>query len=484
MESLPTAFFGRLIVLLLLCCPLSSLAHPTLTADQLTDRIFTLVDDEVEQRLATLDQSFVQHRFDPAVRSIIRRYVELSPDLGARVVGRSVAYFPLFDQLIAEAGLPAPVRYLAIAESALVLHANSRVGAGGLWQLMPATARELGLYVDDRVDERLDVHRSTQAAMRYIKQLYRSLGDWGLVLAAYNAGPGRVRGAMRKSRHKDYWSVRRFLPRETQLYVPAFIAATYLAEFYALHAIEPTLPSLDEQLITTLPVDQPLSFYRIAQVTGLSVDLIARLNPAYLQGYLPGYRRGHYLTVPRRVVPALTDYLQTYAGAQDEPPLAFKSPFLPHRQVQQPADSDSTYRRQYLTIKSATNLAAIADSLRLSAQALAVWNTLCPQGELEYGQRLSYFRPRALAAFARENLPDPADHLPALPLQEIAALTPAPATEAACEVFGIRLWLNERVRISRLQHRWPALSREFLSRYNELDDAKFLPPGTVLYLDR
>lgn len=483
MESSPADLSGRLIVLLLLCTSVLSPARATQTTDQLTDRILTLVDNEVEQRLASLDQSFVEHRLDPAVRSIIRRYVELSPDLGARVVGRSVAYFPLFDRLIADAGLPAPVRYLAIAESALVLHANSRVGAAGLWQLMPATARSLGLYVDDKVDERLDVYRSTEAAMRYIKQLYRSLGDWGLVLAAYNAGPGRVRGALRKSRHKDYWNVRRYLPRETQLYVPAFIAATYLAEFYALHAIEPDLPSLDEQLITTLPVEQPLSFYRIAQVTGLSVDLIARLNPAYLQGQLPGYKRGHYLTLPRRVAPALKAYLEQFAAAKKEPALPFYSPFLPYRQLRQSTDSDSIYQLKYFTVESSGELATIADSLRLSAHTLAVWNAVCPHKELQPGQRLAYFRPRELVAFGRDERVEPAAFLPGRPLEEVSVLTPR-ATQAACEVFGIRLRLNERMHTSRLLRRWPALTWELLTQYNDLDRGKFLAPGTVLYLDR
>ncbi|MEL7220857.1 MAG: lytic transglycosylase domain-containing protein, partial [Bacteroidota bacterium] len=325
METEPSLYpppYKWLSLVMILCLTTFSFGANThqLLLDQQVDRIIEFAEEEVKERLQQLDQSLLEHRFDESVKRLIAYHLR-HPKQTSRNLGRAIAYFPIFEAELAAAGVPETIKYLSVIESALLPRALSRVGAEGLWQFMPETAPEYGLRIDDYVDERLDACLATQAAIRYLQSAYDYLGDWSLALAAYNSGKGRVRRAQRRSGGKNFWAVRRHLPRETRNYVPSFIAAIYLTEFYAVHDIEPLFPSLDQQLLEKVKVEVPLSFYRIAQVTGLSVGFIQQLNPAYLQGYLPAYDGGHYLLLPQRVVPAIRTYIQQYGHLEDEPVL-------------------------------------------------------------------------------------------------------------------------------------------------------------------
>ena len=220
--------------LLLLFSPVFLSAN-TSSFDRQVDHLMEVTEEVVKERLSLLDESMIDHRFDDAVRRLISYHLRY-PKQTARNLGRAIAYFPIFEKELAAAGLPETIKYLSVIESALRPYAMSRVGAEGLWQFMPETAPEYGLLVDDLVDERLDTYAATQGAVRYLQSAYDYLGDWSLAIAAYNAGKGRVRRAQRRSGGKNFWRVRRHLPRETRKYVPAFIAAVYLCEFFAVHA--------------------------------------------------------------------------------------------------------------------------------------------------------------------------------------------------------------------------------------------------------
>ncbi len=390
--------FGRLLIALLFLLPCAASAAPDLSTEAAVeaevDRIMTDADDAVRERLGSLDQSLLEHRYDKSVRYIITRYVERWRRSSALIVGRATRYFPLFEQELAAAGLPDALKYLTITESALRGDAYSPVGAAGLWQLMPGTARELGLTINEDVDERLEARRATAAGIEYLRRMYDNYGDWALAMAAYNSGPGRVNRAQRRSRSSDFWRLRKHLPNETSGYVPGYIAATYLAEFYAKHDIEPVLPPLELQLTDYLLIERPLSFYRIAQVTGLSVETLQEMNPAYLRGFVPGTPGGHYLCLPQRVSGALTDFLDRVPAAESEAGLRVFTPFFSADRGDAPVDMEQSYNR-YSSLPGATDttLTQAALGLHLSPYQLAVWNNKCPSDVVTGDDFLRYYQP-------------------------------------------------------------------------------------------
>ena len=174
------------------------------------------------------------------VRASIDRYVKSTSGTISRILGLSQIYFPLIEDELMKAELPIELRAMPIIESALQVNAVSRAGAVGLWQFMPTTGKSYGLEVNSLVDERRDPIRSTQAAVHFLKDLYRMFGDWTLAIAAYNCGPGNVNKAIARSGGKTFWEIYDYLPRETRGYVPAFIAATYAFNYHRDHGIEMT----------------------------------------------------------------------------------------------------------------------------------------------------------------------------------------------------------------------------------------------------
>jgi membrane-bound lytic murein transglycosylase D len=176
--------------------------------------------------------------------------------------------------------------------------AISRSGAGGLWQFMKPTAKECGLKISSYVDERMDPEKSTKAAVHYLKVLYTMFGDWELVMAAYNAGPGRVRAAVKRAGSSDYWKIARFLPEETRSYVPGFIAASYLMNFHDAHNIIPVYPELAMGELTTVLVYKGMSISEVAKRSGLSIEAVKQLNPCFVKNYVPTSSTGYALVMP------------------------------------------------------------------------------------------------------------------------------------------------------------------------------------------
>jgi membrane-bound lytic murein transglycosylase D len=214
------------------------------------------------------------------------------------MLGWAAVYFPLFEKILAEEGLPTDLKYLSIVESALNPSAVSRSGAGGLWQFMKPTARECGLKISSYVDERMDPEKSTKAAVKYLKQLYATFGNWELVMAAYNAGPGRVRSAIKRSGKNSYWELARYLPVETQSYVPGFIAASYLMNFHSEHELIPVYPEMAMGEMITVYVYEGMSVGEVAKRCGLTIEAVKRLNPVFVRNYIPSSPAGYALTLP------------------------------------------------------------------------------------------------------------------------------------------------------------------------------------------
>lgn len=253
---------------------------------------------EYEQRLKVLPTE-IEMPYNSIVGSFINMYLNKKRGLVADMLALHSYYGPIFVEELIKEGMPTELQYLPVIESAINPNAISRAGAAGLWQFMPATAKGLGMEVNSLVDERRDARLSSRNAARYLKQLYEIYKDWSLAIAAYNCGPGNVNKALRRAGEgkKDFWEIYNFLPAETRGYVPVFIAANYVMNYYGKHGITPTI--IKRHLTTdTVVVNKYIHFNQIAAVLNIPVDEIRMLNPQYLKDIIPGDYRPYTLTLP------------------------------------------------------------------------------------------------------------------------------------------------------------------------------------------
>ena len=219
---------------------------------------------------------------------MIRFFVKNRRGFTKIVLGRSKLYFDLYEATLAKHDMPIELKYLSVIESGLRPQVKSPAGALGLWQFMYGTGKNYGLIENSYVDERMDPVKSTEAACKFLKKLFGIYNDWNLALAAYNAGPGNVNKAIRRSGGKrTYWEVRPFLPRETQGYVPNFIAATYLMTYHTQHNIVPATNKNHYYQLDTICLSKAIHMSTIEKLTGWSESEIAALNPIYKTKYVP-----------------------------------------------------------------------------------------------------------------------------------------------------------------------------------------------------
>ena len=249
------------------------------------------------------------------VQKFIDRYTGRLRHSISYMLGASNFYLPIFEEALEMYQLPLELKYLPIIESALNPKAVSRVGATGLWQFMIGTGKQYGLQVNSLVDERRDPVKSSQAASRYMRDLYRIFGDWNLVIAAYNCGPENINKAIRRAQAankdsmvnvKDYWHIYPYLPRETRGYVPAFIAANYMMTYYSQHNICPMRTRLPTKT-DTIMVDRNIHLEQVAGVMGIDIDMLRSLNPMYRRDIIPGASEPSPLRLPQTEVSRFID---------------------------------------------------------------------------------------------------------------------------------------------------------------------------------
>lgn len=286
-------------------------------------------DGVIQERLEKIQLPF-KAKYSTEVRYYIKDYVTTGYKSTEGILGRSLLYFPIFEHYLMINKLPRELMYLPIIESALDPTAKSPVGAAGLWQIMASTAKDYGLRIDGHVDERLDPYRSTEAAVKILSDLYRQFGDWQLVLAAYNCGPGRVRQAIRAANCKDYDEVEKYLPTQTQRYIPAFVAAAYVVNHYNDHNLRPSYPTLNVRETRVLKVYDSLSFQEIASACGLAPGTVRFLNPGYIRSYVPAGKQGSYICLPAGSTKAFKDYLagKTILKGEAIPADKFRSTYV------------------------------------------------------------------------------------------------------------------------------------------------------------
>ncbi len=245
--------------------------------------------------------------YNHIVRQYIDRYTKRLRRQVSVMLGAGNFYFPIFEAELERYGLPLELKYLPVIESALKPKAVSPAGAGGLWQFMVGTGKQYGLKVNSVIDERCDPIKSSDAAARYLRDLYRIYHDWALVLAAYNCGPGNVNRAIHRAGARDYWQIYPFLPKETRGYVPAFIAATYAMTYYCEHGICP-MRSRFPIATDTIIINRDISLRQISEVVGISLDVLKSLNPQYRTDRIPGKSQPCTLRMPDDMLHAFLDY--------------------------------------------------------------------------------------------------------------------------------------------------------------------------------
>lgn len=259
-----------------------------------------------KERLARIP-SVIELPYNDVVQKFIDRYSGRLRRSVSIMLGAQNFYMPTFEEALESYGLPLELKYLPVIESALNPNAVSRVGATGLWQFMLSTGKQYGLEVNSLVDERRDPVRASYAAAHYLRDLYKIFGDWNLVIAAYNCGPDNINKAIHRSNGAtDYWQIYPYLPKETRGYVPAFIAANYIMNYYCDHNICPMQADLPGKTDTVV-VSRDVHFEQVAKVLGMEIGQIQQLNPQYRRNIVNGSTRPMALRLPATLVGKFID---------------------------------------------------------------------------------------------------------------------------------------------------------------------------------
>ena len=401
-------------LLVLVCLSIFSTAKAADPSQTSTDNyVPTYEEGLVKSRLNAMS-CLVQPKYTSVVKGYLTGYLVRDRAKAERIMGRAVLYFPLFEKMLKENNMPDDIKYLSVVESALRPNAVSRVGAGGLWQFMPATAAEYNLNIDRYCDDRCDPEASTQAAIEYLQRSYARYNSWELALAAYNSGGGRVNRAVRRARSKNFWKVMRYLPRETRNYVPAFIAATYLGKHYQDHEIQPLYPSLDMQMTQSIEVYEYLSFIKIQEVTSLPRWVIEDLNPRFRKGFIPSNNKGYKLTLPRRVMPSMNDYFKL--NQPDTNPIDIEqSATSLYVNTPQKAPIEYYYETSYY-VNEGDTLEKLAEIFGCTTRSIMAWNRMSWTALLP-GEELKIYQPRKYEHW-RPNKVEEVEQLPTISMQK------------------------------------------------------------------
>ena len=316
--------------------------------------------------------------YTPEVQQYISLFTGERREAFSKMLGLAQLYFPIFEDYLDKYRLPLELKYLAIVESALNPLAVSTSGAVGLWQFKISTGQMLNLNVTSYVDERMDPYKSTDAACRYLEYLYRIFRDWHLALAAYNGGPGAVRNAiLRSGGETSYWKLLPYLPEQTRNYVPAYIAATYVAKNYADFEMEPIQPLYSNATVDTIQVYGGLYLDGIKKYTGLDMESVKFLNPSFRTGYIPDNGAFYTIVLPH---PAIKKFFTNFKDIYAYKPsytLALKN-----------AGETAGKKKITYTVRSGDYFHRLALAFGCTVDDINAWNPDSP-GELSVGQRLN-----------------------------------------------------------------------------------------------
>ncbi len=419
-------------------------------ADTLQEEIILeeLSTEVLKERLALLDaKTPFNIAYSPSLENIIKRYLKSRRTSLQRLMNLSNYYFPMFEQELDKHNIPLELKYLAIVESALNPRAKSRMGATGLWQFMYPTGKMYGMEVTSYVDERSDPLRATESAAKYLSFLHSMFNDWDLALASYNAGPGNVSRAIRRSNGEtNYWLIRNNLPRETAGYVPAFLATMYIFEYAEEHGFKLPKTGIPYYETDTIHVKQTLAFEDITELIDIPKEELQFLNPSYKLDVIPFIEGKNYtLRLPLDILGTFVsneELIYAYVNKKAE---ENKNP-LPEFYAQ---EEQITYR-----VKSGDFLGKIANQYGVSVNNIKNWNNL-RSNNLRIGQRLVVY-PKGKKTTSQ-------------------AVTQTSSNSEYVVRQGDSLWS--------IAQKFPGVSIENLKKWNDISGTK-LKPGMKLKISR
>ncbi len=422
----------------------------------------------------------VSMTYNKYVRSYIQVYTERRRELMEVLLGLSEYYFPIFEEIFDYYGIPYELKYCAIVESALNPRAVSRAGATGTWQFMYGTGRMYGLTINSLVDERRDPVRSTYAAARFMKDLYEIYGDWLLVIAAYNCGPGNVNRAIRRSGgKKDFWDIYYYLPRETRGHVPAFVAAAYTMNYYREHNLVPRPVGLPLPA-DTIMVNDNLHLEQVSAVLDIPLKMLRDINPQYKFDIIPGKEKPYALKIPQQ-------YSMRFLELEDSI-FAYRDSvyFNPSRTTKTPSYTSSTYvpeppagtTRIDYTIKPGDNLGYIASWYNVRLSSLKYWNNLY-SNTIRSGKKLIVYVPDSrLEYYKKINTMSFAEKQRSIGKEvTVPETSPANPSEDGDYIYytiksGDTLW--------DIAAEYPGVTDSDLIELNKLGDGNRIKPGMVI----
>ena len=339
--------------------------------------------DSIKSRIEYINSKTpFQIDYTPLLEETIINYLENRQSTYLELYSKSEYFFPIFENALQKYNVPLELKYLPVIESALNPRAKSRVGATGLWQFMFNTAKDLDLKVNSYVDERMDPIKSSEAAAKYLSELYARFNDWNLAIAAYNYGPGNIRRAIKASGYSNFWNLRGYLPKETANYVPSFIATLYLFEFAHKHEIKKMTNELALALTDTIPIKKMVSFSHISDKIDISIETLSFLNPSYIHSIIPSVKnKQYYLTLPQGHTDIFTEKeVEIYNMAE----LDYNSREKPLPQLYE-LNSRTVYR-----VVNGDFLGKIARNYGVRVSDIKKWNKL-KDDKIGIGKRLIIF---------------------------------------------------------------------------------------------
>jgi len=352
--------------------------------DQKVD--FELPTELLKERLKKLDEkSPFNIEYNVGLENVIKSFLKNRRKSFERLLGISQYYFPLFEEELAKNNIPLEIKYLAVVESALNPRAVSRVGATGLWQFMFQTGKQYGLGIDSYVDDRNDPLKASQAASQYMNNMYKIFGDWDLVLASYNSGPGNVAKAIRRSGgQQNYWNIRKNLPKETQGYLPAFLATMYIFEYHKEHGIVPNKAIANLFATDTVMIKKHMTFKQISDLLDVPVAEIQFFNPSYKRNEIPHISgQTTFLRLPKDKIAVFTSNEDKVYAYVDYIESKRERPYERIATVRQKdttstgiANQEFTTRTKFHKVKRGENLSEIASKYDVSVADLKSWNHL------------------------------------------------------------------------------------------------------------
>ena len=346
---------------------------------------YELPTELLKARLAAMDaKSPFNIEYNQGLENIIKSFLKNRKKSFERLMAISEYYFPIFEEALSKQNVPLEIKYLAVVESALNPKAVSRVGATGLWQFMYQTGKQYNLNIDSYVDDRSDPLKASAAAAQYMTNMYKIFGDWDLVLASYNSGPGNVSKAIRRSGgQQNYWNIRKHLPQETQGYVPAFLATMYIYEYHTAHGIKPERAKIKQFATDTIMVKKQMSFKQISDLLDIPVAQLQLLNPQYKLNVVPAYNdKKHFLTLPSQKIAVFTsneDKIYAYVQReldQREKPFTRQQHAFASRDSLKTGDSSIVSKTKYHKVRRGDSLSEIADRYSVTMSEIKKWNRL------------------------------------------------------------------------------------------------------------